>query len=72
MHVTFTWERKEHSGELKPISGAGNVFHLKIRNYYQGQLVRTTNGWQFITKKLGYIPELADHFGVIVEKSAEN
>jgi hypothetical protein len=39
-----------------------------IRNYYQGQLVRTSNGWQFSTQKLGYLPELASVFGKLVDK----
>lgn len=70
MQVTFSWEGKNHTGELKPVSGAGTVYHLMIRNYYQGQLVRTSNGWQFSTQKNGYIPELAEAFGAIVEKTA--
>jgi hypothetical protein len=69
MQVTFTWKDKEHAGELKPVSGAGNVYHLMIRNYYQGQLVRTSNGWQFSTQKNGYIPELAAHFGSKIDET---
>jgi hypothetical protein len=68
MQVTFSWNGKEHTGTLKPVSGAGNVYHLMIRNYYQGQLVRTSNGWQFSTQKLGYLPELASVFGKLVDK----
>lgn len=63
MQVEFNWDGKQYTGELKPVSGAGNVFHLMIRDFYQGQLVRTSNGWSFSTQKNGYIPELAAVFG---------
>lgn len=63
MQVSFNWQGKNYDGELKQVSGAGNVFHLMIKNFYQGQLVRTAKGWQFSTQKNGYIPELAEHFG---------
>lgn len=49
MKVTFSWDGENDTGELKPVSGAGSVYHLMIRNFYQGQLVRTANGWQFST-----------------------
>jgi len=72
MEVTFTWEGREHTGELKPVSGAGNVYHLMIKNYYQGQLVRTVNGWSFSTQKHGYIPQLAKAFGCQIDRKYQS
>jgi hypothetical protein len=66
MDVQFTWEGKTYNGELRPVSGAGNMYHLMVKNYYQGQLVRTDNGWQFSTQKHGYINELSMLFGKYV------
>jgi hypothetical protein len=63
MNVKFTWNNKEYNGELRPVSGAGTMYHLMVKNYYQGQLVKTDKGWQFSTQKQGYIPDLADYFG---------
>jgi hypothetical protein len=67
MDVSFTWNGKEYNGELRRVSGAGNMYHLMVKNYYQGQLVRTDKGWQFSTQKHGYIPELAYFFGAEID-----
>jgi hypothetical protein len=67
MQVTFNWEGKEHTGILKQVHGAGNLYFLMIKDRFQGQLIRTSNGWQFSTQKNGYIPELAAHFGSLID-----
>ena len=63
MEVKFTWNGKDHKGDLKQITGAGNAYHLMINGFYQGQLIRTATVWTFYTQKHGYIPELAALFG---------
>lgn len=67
MDVDFTWNGKTYKGELRPVSGGGTIYHLLVKNFYQGQLVRTATGWQFSTQKQGYITDLATLFGKIIE-----
>jgi len=67
MQVSFTWNNKVYHGELRAVSGAGTIYHLMIKNYYQGQLVLTASGWSFSTQKQGYIPELAIVLGSQVD-----
>jgi hypothetical protein len=67
MVVTFEWEGRKFEGELRQVSGAGNMYHLLVKNYYQGQLVKTDKGWQFSTQKHGYIKTLSIHFGQYVQ-----
>jgi hypothetical protein len=67
MQVSFTWHNKEYNGELRPVSGAGTIYHLIVKNYYQGQLIRTAGGWQFSTQIQDYIPELAILFGNVLD-----
>jgi hypothetical protein len=67
VNVVFDWNGKTYNGELRRVSGAGNMYHLMVKNYYQGQLVRTDKGWQFSTQKHGYIDSLAIHFGNIFD-----
>jgi hypothetical protein len=69
--VDFTWNGKQYNGELRQVSGAGNMYHLMVKNYYQGQLVRTDKGWQFSTQKHGYIESLAKRFGRYLEDSLD-
>lgn len=69
MDVQFTWNGKTYTGELRSVSGAGNIYHLMVKGYYQGQLVRTDHGWQFSNQKQGYIEALSSFFGKVVDTS---
>jgi len=64
----FDWEGRKFEGELRRVSGAGSIYHLMVKKYYQEQLVRTDKGWQFSTQKHGYIDTLALFFGEIIDK----
>jgi len=70
MKVSFTWNKKEYNGELRAVSGAGTMYHLMVKNYYQGQLVKTDKGWQFSTQKHGYIQSLSSYFSEQILKSS--
>lgn len=72
MDVIFTWKDKQYSAELRPVSGAGTIYHLMIKNYYQGQLTKTELGWQFSTQKHGYLPELSMQLGRYVQHNLLN
>jgi hypothetical protein len=68
--VTFTHNSKTYSGILSGVSGAAtsSMWHLYVKGYYQGQLIKTAQGeWQFSTQKEGIIPELSAYFGRVVE-----
>lgn len=67
MNVTFTHNQKQYSGELRKVSGAGNLYHLMVKGIYQGQLVKTDTGWNFSSQQ-GYNPDLAKLFGERVER----
>lgn len=60
--------RERVGGRFDTGVGAGSIFHLMIKGYYQGQLVRTDNGWIFSNQKKGIISELSSHFGKTVER----
>lgn len=49
--IKFTLKGKHYNGYLNSVSGAGQVFHLMINNYYIGQL-SYTNTWVFYGNKL--------------------
>jgi hypothetical protein len=68
MEVEFNWKGKGYRGELKPVSGAASskMYHLIVNGFYQGQLVKTDQGWVFSNQKEGIIPELSDQFGRVV------
>ena len=66
--VTFTLNNKERKGYLSPVNGAnGNTWHLMEDNFYIGQLLKTTRGWQFSSQKYGYDELLAEQFGKVIE-----
>jgi hypothetical protein len=71
MDVEFSWKGKRYRGELKPVTGAasGNMYHLIVKGFYQGQLVKTDRGWVFSNQKEGIIPELSEYFGQAVKSS---
>jgi hypothetical protein len=73
MRVTFTWNNKEYNGELRPVSGAVTIYHLMIKNYYQDQMTKTEAGWQFSSKKYGYIEAISNELlpFIIGEKSSD-
>jgi hypothetical protein len=71
MIVSFPWQGKFYTGELKPVAGATqkSMFHLMVKGYYQGQLYRTETGWTFSNQRHGIIAELSIFFGKFVDGS---
>jgi len=66
--VCFTYLNKPYCGHLIKISGGGNLYHLYIKDYYQGQLVYSEHyGWQFTTQRRSINLQLSEHFGKVVK-----
>jgi hypothetical protein len=36
MSIKFEREGRTYEGELRRVSGAGKMYHLMVKNYYQG------------------------------------
>lgn len=63
--ISFEYEQQHYTGHFKQVSGSGSTasFHLMIDNFYQGQLVHTTeHGWQFTSNKNKFVT-LSQFFG---------
>lgn len=73
MNVDFTWNGKTYKGELRPVSGAGTLYHLMVKNFYQGQMTKTETGWQFSSQKYGYLEAISNELlqFIISEKSSD-
>ncbi len=67
--VSFSYHEKTYSGDLVKVSGGGNLYHLYVNGYYQGQLSSSDQGWQFSTQKHGIVQELSMYFGNIIKLS---
>lgn len=63
--VEFDYEGKHYKGYLSQVTGAGQIWHLMIDDYYMGQLIYSSYGWSFHNNK-GTMKDLADYFGKIV------
>jgi hypothetical protein len=69
MHITFTHNGKEYSGELSKVQGAGatGVYHLIINKVFKGRLRFSTYSKEWVFD--GEFSEHAKEWGKMVEAS---
>lgn len=66
--VSFTFNNKEYTGVLSPVSGGGGMWFLFVQGYFKGQLLLTSSGWRFYSQS-GKIDYLSKELGELVEKA---
>jgi hypothetical protein len=59
----FYYNNQLVEGVLKSVSGAGNIYHLMVNDYYRGQLNYSEHfGWQF-SSNTSDLEHLSEFFG---------